>query len=188
MAHCGSRREHQLRIELSRISLYTDFPTHNPGTPTGLTADTYAATHGGYASRSARTMGLAALRRCSIKSLPHLWRHCLRPNRHGDRRMHSGSIPVVQTGTLNRSASIQENSVATVETQTQTLGNLVNGNEASLRLDYNWNANNRFFVNYNYTRTDGLVWTLSNLVMHPGFRQSIPRFVPAGLLELCTHV
>ncbi len=58
-----------------------------------------------------------------------------------------------QTGTLNRATDIiQESSAATFKTQTQTLGNLFNGNEASLRLDYNWNANNRFFINYNYNR------------------------------------
>ena len=38
-----------------------------------------------------------------------------------------------------------EDSVAIFGTQTQTLGNLFNGNEASGRLDYNWNASNRFF-------------------------------------------
>jgi outer membrane receptor for ferrienterochelin and colicin len=58
----------------------------------------------------------------------------------------------LQTGTLDRDTPIQESSVATFKTQTQTLGNLFNGNEASLRLDYNWNANNRFYINYNYNR------------------------------------
>jgi len=69
------------------------------------------------------------------------------------------NIPGMQEGafkalsTLNRSTvAIRENSVATFKTQTQSLGNLFNGNEASLRVDYNWNASNRFFVNYNYNR------------------------------------
>jgi hypothetical protein len=65
------------------------------------------------------------------------------------------SIPAAQNGTLlagRGSVVIQESSVATFKTQTQTLGNLFNGNEASLRLDYNWNANNRFYINYNYNR------------------------------------
>jgi len=73
------------------------------------------------------------------------------------------NIPGMQEGafkalsTANRSTvAIQENSTATFKTQTQSLGNLFDGNEASLRVDYNWNANNRFFVNYNYNRqTDG---------------------------------
>jgi outer membrane receptor for ferrienterochelin and colicin len=64
----------------------------------------------------------------------------------------AGGIPGAKIGTLNRTVSIQENSVATFKTQTQNLGNLFNGNEVSLRLDYNWNANNRFYINYNYNR------------------------------------
>jgi outer membrane receptor protein involved in Fe transport len=57
-------------------------------------------------------------------------------------------------GTIDRNASIQENSSAIFKTQTGTLtnSNLFNGNEASLRLDYNWNANNRMFLQYNYDR------------------------------------
>ena len=62
------------------------------------------------------------------------------------------NIPAVQAGALDRTVAIQESSVATFGTQTQTLGNLFNGNEASLRVDYNWNASNRFFVSYNYNR------------------------------------
>jgi outer membrane receptor protein involved in Fe transport len=44
----------------------------------------------------------------------------------------------------------ENNSVAIFGTQTQTLGNLFNGNEASGRLDYNWNANNRTFAQFNW--------------------------------------
>jgi outer membrane receptor protein involved in Fe transport len=65
-----------------------------------------------------------------------------------------GNIPGPQNGTLNRSDIIQENSVAIFKSQTGNLANanLFNGNEASLRLDYNWNSNNRFFLQYNYLR------------------------------------
>src|SRR5260370_2788670 len=70
------------------------------------------------------------------------------------------SIPAAQGGTIlaNRGSTtagvIKENSVATFKTQVGGVDNpnLFNGNEASLRLDYNWNANNRFFINYNYHR------------------------------------
>src|SRR6266446_4426967 len=64
------------------------------------------------------------------------------------------NIPALQAGTLDRSAIIQENSVAIFKSQTGNLANanLFNGNEASLRLDYNWNSNNRFFLQYNYNR------------------------------------
>ncbi len=65
------------------------------------------------------------------------------------------SIPTARGGTIVRASDvIQENSVATFKTQVGGVDNpnLFNGNEASLRLDYNWNANNRFFINYNYNR------------------------------------
>ena len=45
--------------------------------------------------------------------------------------------------------SLPKISVATFGTQSQTIGNLFNGNEASARIDYNWNASNRFFVKFN---------------------------------------
>jgi hypothetical protein len=60
--------------------------------------------------------------------------------------------PGLVTGTLDRTVSIQENSVGTFKTQTDSLGNLFNGNEGSLRLDYNWNANNRTYISVNYLR------------------------------------
>ena len=44
----------------------------------------------------------------------------------------------------------ENSSVAIFGTQTQSLGNLFNGNEASARLDYNWNASNRMFVQFNW--------------------------------------
>ena len=65
-----------------------------------------------------------------------------------------GSLPLI-TGSLNRDAVISENSSAIFKTQTGSSvanANLFNGNEASLRLDYNWNASNRLFLQYNYNR------------------------------------
>ena len=50
----------------------------------------------------------------------------------------------------------ENNSVAIFGTQTQSLGNLFNGNEAMGRLDYNWNDRNRMFVSFNWMHnTDG---------------------------------
>jgi hypothetical protein len=57
-----------------------------------------------------------------------------------------GRDPV--TGVSN--LAFQESSVAIFKSQTQTLGNLFNGNEASLKLDYNWNANNRSYIQFNW--------------------------------------
>jgi hypothetical protein len=44
----------------------------------------------------------------------------------------------------------ENKSVAIFKTQTQTIGNLFNGNEASARLDYNWSASNRTFAQFNW--------------------------------------
>ena len=44
----------------------------------------------------------------------------------------------------------ENSSVAIFGTQTQSLGNLFNGNEASARLDYNWNSSNRMFAQFNW--------------------------------------
>jgi outer membrane receptor protein involved in Fe transport len=56
------------------------------------------------------------------------------------------SIPAIQPGTMLRSAFFNNSSAAIFKTQTQSIGNLFNGNEAQARLDYNWNANNRTFL------------------------------------------
>jgi len=92
------------------------------------------------------------------------------------------TIPVIQGGTLDRSVAIRENSVATFKTQTQNLGNLFNGNEASLRVDYNWNASNRLFVNYNYNRqTDS--FGPCNVSCTRGFGNPLRNNFPQGSLS-----
>jgi hypothetical protein len=53
-------------------------------------------------------------------------------------------------GTMSRSANFENTSVALFGDQTQSLGNLFNGNEAMGRLDYNFNQNNRIFVEFNW--------------------------------------
>jgi len=57
-----------------------------------------------------------------------------------------GRDPV--TGVSN--LAFQESSVAIFKSQTQTIGNLFNGNEASVKLDYNWNSNNRSYLQFNW--------------------------------------
>jgi hypothetical protein len=59
-------------------------------------------------------------------------------------------IPGITTGTVNRSAPFINSSTAIFKSQTQTLGNLFNGNEASGRLDYNWNNTNRMYMQFNW--------------------------------------
>jgi len=93
-----------------------------------------------------------------------------------------GNIPGIQAGTLDRTVAIRENSVATFKTQTQPLGNLFNGNEASLRVDYNWNASNRLFVNYNYNReTDS--FGPCNVSCTRGFGNPLRNNFPQGSLS-----
>jgi outer membrane receptor for ferrienterochelin and colicin len=90
--------------------------------------------------------------------------------------------PGLITGTLDRDVPIQESSAATFKTQTQTLGNLFNGNEGSLRLDYNWNTNNRFFINYNYNRqTDS--FGPCNAACTRGFSNPLRSNFPQGSLS-----
>lgn len=56
-------------------------------------------------------------------------------------------------GSMNRGDPFENSTVAVFGTQTQSLGNLFNGNEAMARLDYNWNASNRMFAQFNWLHT-----------------------------------
>ena len=49
-----------------------------------------------------------------------------------------------------RTAPFQLSTAATFPQQTQTFGNLFHGNEASGRIDYNWNDSNRMFLQFNW--------------------------------------
>jgi hypothetical protein len=72
----------------------------------------------------------------------------------------ASGAPATQPGTVGRTAAgsslpFENASVALFKSQTGSgiNQNLFNGNEATLRLDYNWNTNNRFSLNYNDART-----------------------------------
>ncbi len=144
--------------------LYNDFPTANPGTPTSIpdgssivTSDTYfgydpaANTAANYTKALCLDNGFGGYTTLQHQKLVSLFG--VTPT---DIANFAGSgcntIPGVQPGAINRGASIQESSVATFGSQTQTLGNLFNGKEGSLRLDYDWNSNNRMNISYNYLR------------------------------------
>jgi outer membrane receptor protein involved in Fe transport len=58
--------------------------------------------------------------------------------------------PTAFTPTMSRSSVFENSSVALFGDQTQSLGNLFNGNEAMGRIDYNFNTNNRLFVEFNW--------------------------------------
>jgi outer membrane receptor protein involved in Fe transport len=150
-------------LNSTAAALYAVYPTKNPGTPTGLTADTYFPTqattntpdyskalcltpgYGGYSGLQHQK--LISIFGVTAQDLSNIVADNAIPN-----NPQCLNLPAIQGGSLDRGASIQETSVATFGTQTQSLGNLFNGNEGSLRLDYNWNANNRMYLQYNYNR------------------------------------
>jgi hypothetical protein len=145
--------------------LYKDFAPTNPGTPTGLTANGYVNTLNGtnvanpdFTSLICLTPGsggppngFGGLTTLQHQKLANIFGF----NPTYDSMAGCSTPPnggVGFTGTLNRNASIQETSVSSARTQTDTLGNLFNGNEGALRVDYNWNASNRMFVDIDYLR------------------------------------
>jgi len=90
------------------------------------------------------------------------------------------NIPGQIQGTLDRAASIQENAVSSFKTQTDTLGNLFNGNEGSIRLDYNWNTNNRTFISYNYLRETDSAGFCPTSSCTRGFSNPVRNLYPQG--------
>ncbi len=135
--------------------LYSDFAPSNPGISTGLTADGYFTNPTtnviDYSNALCLDNGFGGYTTLQHQKLIKIF-GVTAPDVTNMGTAGCTNIPGLQVGTLDRGASIQESSVATFGSQTQTLGNLFNGNEASLRLDYNWNSNNRFYIQYNYDR------------------------------------
>ena len=101
--------------------------------------------------------------------------------------------PGLQAGTIGRvgdgintpgsSMPFQLSSVSLFKSQTGTgiASNLFNGNEASLRLDYNWNTSNRLSVNYNLVRTTDKFGPCSSTCTR-GFTNPITGRTPNGQL------
>jgi Carboxypeptidase regulatory-like domain len=167
--------------------LYSNFAPANPGTPTGLTANTYFKTNPttntpDFSSALCLTDGYGGYTMLQHQKLISIFGVTPQDIANFAAGSGCGNTPAVQAGTLDRNASIQENSVATFGSQTQTLGNLFNGNEASLRLDYNWNANNRFYISYNYDRnTDS--FGPCNAACTRGFSNPARDLFPQGSLS-----
>ncbi len=76
----------------------------------------------------------------------------------------------------------ENSSVAIFKTQTQTLGNLFNGNEASFRLDYNWNSNNRMFAQFNWFHSTD-AYGPCDAACSRGFSNPSRSFFPNGQLS-----
>ena len=100
------------------------------------------------------------------------------------------STPAAQLGTVGRdpitgssTMPFQLSSVALFKSQTGTgiAANLFNGNEASLRIDYNWNASNRLSLNYNHVRTSDSFGPCSTTCTR-GFTNPITSRTPNGQL------
>src|SRR5204863_9921165 len=87
-----------------------------------------------------------------------------------------------QAGLLDRSAPFQESSVAIFGSQIQTIGNLFNGNEASGRIDFNPNASNRLFLQFNWLKTTDIFGPCSDACTR-GFSNPARNIYPSGMFS-----
>jgi len=83
---------------------------------------------------------------------------------------------------LDRTAPFELNSVALFGTQTQTLGNLFNGNEASLKIDYDWNASNRMFAQFNWVKQTDTTGSC-DAACSRGFTNPLRDLFPTGMFS-----
>jgi hypothetical protein len=134
--------------------LYSNFPPSVVGTPNGTTLNTLTANTAGvpdysqYLCATPSATGKFAGPIVAARLAPILGFTAT------DRTIMSAdgctNFPAIQTGTMNRNAPFQYSSVAVFGSQTESLGNLFNGNEGEGKLDYNWNTNNRMFIEFNW--------------------------------------
>jgi outer membrane receptor for ferrienterochelin and colicin len=165
--------------------LYSTFPKLNPGSPSGLTLNSFtgfdpATNPGAYAPYLCLDNGTGGFTTLQHQKLGYIMGVTL-ADQTAMAAAGCTNIPGLISGpfTMPRGDSMQENSSATFGTQTEALGNLFNGNEASLRVDYNWNANNRLYINYNYLReTDK--FGPGNIASTRGFTNPLRNNFPAG--------
>ena len=102
------------------------------------------------------------------------------------------SVPLIaQPGTVGRNPvtgisgmPFQLSSVSVPKAQTGSgiSNNLFNGNEASLKLDYNWDANNRLSANYNLVRTTDTYGPCASPACTRGFLNPTITRTPNGQL------
>jgi hypothetical protein len=166
--------------------LYNNFGHGTTVAPTGLTADTYAASVGGYApllcldaGSGGPPNGFGGLTTLQHQKLGYIF-GVTPADQAAMAAAGCSNIPGLITGTLDRSASIQETAVGIAKTQTQSLGNLFNGNEGSIRLDYNWNATNRAYLSFNYLRETDAVGPCPTTACARGFTNPTRNLFPQG--------
>jgi hypothetical protein len=132
--------------------LYKDFPASHGGTPivlNGVLQNLNAVTGGDYtgylcpdnnspliAGRLQQLLGVTAADQANAVAAG-----C------------SVALPLTAGAPGIRTNPYLNNSATVIGSQSQPLGNLFNGNEASGRIDYNWNANNRTFVQFNWLKS-----------------------------------
>jgi len=89
------------------------------------------------------------------------------------------SIPAIQSGAFSRNSVFRYDTVAVVKANNQiTLGNLYRGTDASLRLDYNVNENNRVFAQVNWALQTDDFGSLIPTTQVRGFNQPFQNSPP----------
>ena len=169
--------------------LYSNFAPQNTGQSTGLTADAYFTNPTtnviDYSNALCLDNGFGGYTTLQHQKLVSIFG--VTPTDVTNMGAAGCSnIPTPQNGSLlagRSTTSIQETSVSTFGTQTQTLGNLFNGKEGSLRLDYNWNASNRAYVNFNYLRETDTFGACPTSSCARGFAQPTRGLFPTGSLS-----
>jgi outer membrane receptor protein involved in Fe transport len=104
------------------------------------------------------------------------------PNFKGTGKGACSSIPSAQAGTMARNAPFELDSVAIFGSQIQTIGNLFNGNEASGRIDFNPNASNRLFLQFNWLKTTDIFGPCSDACTR-GFANPARNIYPSGMFS-----
>ncbi len=82
-------------------------------------------------------------------------------------------------GFINPNAPFLYSTSAFFQQQTQSFGNLFHGNEASGRLDYNWNDSNRMFLQFNWFHSTDLFGPC-NAACARGFSNPGQNYFPSG--------
>ena len=83
-------------------------------------------------------------------------------------------------GVADRNAPFEEQSVAIFGSQTESIGNLFNGNEASGRLDYDWNASNRMYLEFNWLKTTDSYGPCADTACARNFTNPTKDYFPNG--------
>jgi Carboxypeptidase regulatory-like domain len=180
--------------------LYQNFAPSNPGKPTSLTADSYFTNSKGVIDYSGALCldegsggppnGFAGLTTLQHQKLVNILgvtsadiaaMQAIDPTTNKPK---CNNIPALTTGTLaqfgGRTVAIQESATSTAKTQTDSLGNLFNGNEGALRVDYNWNTNNRMFLDVDYLRETDLEGPCPTTSCGRGFTNPTRNLFPHG--------